>query len=130
MDFPEEIQRKKKYTQMQQVIDVLMDERFGKVGTPERETFRKEAYAYCVDQIISEDPKSSLGWVYNKCTFSEKNGIQEEVQRTFMFHQFYIKLFDLELEGDFNSKGELPSETKDMYTQIDELHILLEDVHQ
>lgn len=35
----------------------LMDERFGKVDTPERETFRKEAYAYCVGQIISEARK-------------------------------------------------------------------------
>ena len=48
---------KKKYTQMLQEIDALMDERFGKVGTPERETFRKEAYAYCVGQIISEARK-------------------------------------------------------------------------
>lgn len=47
----------KKYTQMLQEIDALMDKRFGKVGTPEREAFRKEAYAYCVDQIISEARK-------------------------------------------------------------------------
>lgn len=47
----------KKYTQMQQVIDALMDERFGKVGTPERDAFRKEVYAYCVGQIISEARK-------------------------------------------------------------------------
>ena len=47
----------KKYTQMLQEIDTLMDERFGKVGTPEREAFRKEAYAYCVGQIISEARK-------------------------------------------------------------------------
>ena len=38
-------------------VDAMMDERFGKVGTPERETFRKEAYAYCVGQIISEARK-------------------------------------------------------------------------
>ncbi len=35
----------------------MMDERFGKVGTPEREAFRKEAYAYCVGQIISDARK-------------------------------------------------------------------------
>ena len=35
-------------------VDAMMDERFGKVGTPEREAFRKEAYAYCVGQIISD----------------------------------------------------------------------------
>ena len=38
-------------------VDAMMDERFGKVGTPERETFRKEAYAYCVGQIISDARK-------------------------------------------------------------------------
>ena len=27
-------------------VDAMMDERYGKVGTPEREAFRKEAYAY------------------------------------------------------------------------------------
>lgn len=47
----------KKYTQMLQEIDTLMDERFGKVGTSEREAFRKEAYDYCVGQIISEARK-------------------------------------------------------------------------
>ena len=38
-------------------VDTMMDERFGKVGTPEREAFRKEAYAYCVGQIISDARK-------------------------------------------------------------------------
>ena len=34
-------------------VDDMMDQRFGKVGTPEREAFRKEAYNYCVGQLIS-----------------------------------------------------------------------------
>ena len=38
-------------------VDAMMDERFGKVGTPEREAFRKEAYAYCVGQITSDARK-------------------------------------------------------------------------
>ena len=38
-------------------VDAMMDERFGKVGTLEREAFRKEAYAYCVGQIISDARK-------------------------------------------------------------------------
>ena len=33
-------------------IDAIMDAEFGKPGTPEREEFRKEAYAYCMGQII------------------------------------------------------------------------------
>ena len=38
-------------------VDDWMDEKFGKVGTPEREEFRKEAYGYCVGQIISDARK-------------------------------------------------------------------------
>jgi len=38
-------------------IDALMDAEFGKVGTPEREAFRKEAYAYCIGQIIYDARK-------------------------------------------------------------------------
>ena len=33
-------------------IDALMDERYGKEGTPERENFRKEAHAYCMGQVV------------------------------------------------------------------------------
>lgn len=36
----------------------MLDERFGKVGTSERETFRKEAYNYCVGKFISDARKS------------------------------------------------------------------------
>lgn len=39
-------------------FDTIMDEKYGKVGTPEREQFRKEAYAYCVGQIILDARKS------------------------------------------------------------------------
>lgn len=35
----------------------MMNERHRKVGTPEREAFSKEAYAYCVGQIISDARK-------------------------------------------------------------------------
>lgn len=35
-----------------------MDEQYGKVGTPERDQFRKEAYAYCMGQIIHDARKS------------------------------------------------------------------------
>lgn len=38
-------------------VDEWMDDKYGKVGTPEREEFRKEAYAYCVGQIISDARK-------------------------------------------------------------------------
>lgn len=38
-------------------FDAVLDSRHGKVGTPEREQFRKEAEAYCIGQIISEGRK-------------------------------------------------------------------------
>jgi DNA-binding XRE family transcriptional regulator len=39
-------------------VDELMDARFGKVGTPERESFRREAYAYCMGGVIHDARKS------------------------------------------------------------------------
>ena len=38
-------------------IDAMMDAEFGKVGTPEREDFRKEAYSYSMGQIIYDARK-------------------------------------------------------------------------
>ena len=38
-------------------FDAILDEKYGKIGTPERDEFHREAYAYCVGQIISEARK-------------------------------------------------------------------------
>jgi len=38
-------------------IDQMMDERFGAIGTESRNEFRKEAYNYCVGQLIQEARK-------------------------------------------------------------------------
>ena len=38
-------------------IDAVMDSRFGAVGSESRNEFRKEAYNYCVGQMISEARK-------------------------------------------------------------------------
>ena len=35
-------------------MDAVLDKLYGKVGSPEREEFRKEAYSYCVGQIITQ----------------------------------------------------------------------------
>ncbi len=35
-------------------MDAVLDSLYGEPGTPQREEFRKEAYAYCVGQIISD----------------------------------------------------------------------------
>ena len=34
-----------------------MDQKFGKVGTSERDDFRREAYSYCMGQIIHDARK-------------------------------------------------------------------------
>ena len=39
-------------------IDDIMDVKYGKVGTPEREQFRREAYAYYLGQVIHDARKS------------------------------------------------------------------------
>lgn len=38
-------------------MDAVLDELYGKVGTPQRDEFRKEAYAYCVGQMIYDARK-------------------------------------------------------------------------
>lgn len=38
-------------------MDAVLDKLYGKVGSPEREEFRKEAYSYCVGQLICDTRK-------------------------------------------------------------------------
>ena len=38
-------------------MDAVLDKLYGKVGSPEREEFRKEAYSYCVGQVICDARK-------------------------------------------------------------------------
>jgi DNA-binding XRE family transcriptional regulator len=38
-------------------IDAMLDAKYGRVGTPEREAFRREAYAYSMGQVISDARK-------------------------------------------------------------------------
>jgi len=38
-------------------FDAILDEKYGKIGTPERDAFHREAYAYCVGQIIYDARK-------------------------------------------------------------------------
>ena len=39
-------------------VDDIMDAKYGKVGTPELDAFRREAHAYCMGQIIFDARKS------------------------------------------------------------------------
>lgn len=47
-------------------IDAIMDSKFGKAGTPERELFRREAYAYCMGRVILDACK---GERITQCTY-------------------------------------------------------------
>ncbi len=38
-------------------FDAILDEKYGKQGTPEREEFNREAYAYCMGQMVMEARK-------------------------------------------------------------------------
>ncbi len=38
-------------------VDLIMDQLYGKEGSPERENFKKEAYNYCTGQLIHEARK-------------------------------------------------------------------------
>ena len=38
-------------------FDAILDEKYGKIGTPERDAFYREAYSYCVGQIIHDARK-------------------------------------------------------------------------
>ena len=39
-------------------VDDVMDAKYGKAGTPEREQFRREAYAYYMGQILHDARKN------------------------------------------------------------------------
>lgn len=45
-----------------------MDEQYGKVGSSGREEFRKEAYAYCVGQIIHDARKQEKNDTNRTCS--------------------------------------------------------------
>ena len=38
-------------------FDAILDEKYGKIGTSEREEFHREAYAYCMGQMVMEARK-------------------------------------------------------------------------
>ena len=39
-------------------FDAILDKKYGKIGTPQREEFHREAYAYCMGQMILEARKN------------------------------------------------------------------------
>jgi toxin-antitoxin system, antitoxin component, xre family len=49
-------------------VDAWMDEQYGKVGSLEREELRKEAYAYCVGQIIHDARKQEKNDTNRTCS--------------------------------------------------------------
>lgn len=49
-------------------IDNLMDAEFGKIGTWQREAFRKEAYDYCVKSNFEKETKENQKQKQNSAT--------------------------------------------------------------
>ncbi|WP_295218031.1 hypothetical protein [Ruminococcus sp.] len=81
-----------------------------------------------VSNIISTDPTSTTDWVLKECTFNSSDP-NEEVKRTYYFDKFYMNLFDMEIENSRDENGNRFNDEKDIYSQIDELKILIEDLH-
>jgi DNA-binding XRE family transcriptional regulator len=54
------IMQTKEHVNNHKIIDYddVLDNKYGKVGTPEREQFRREAYAYCMGKIIHDARKN------------------------------------------------------------------------
>jgi hypothetical protein len=59
----------------------------GKVGTPEREAFRKEAYAYCVGQIISDVKQVPV-----PCVFFFADGLYHIGYKLLIFAIIYTRI--------------------------------------
>lgn len=38
-------------------FDAILDDKYGKIGSPEREEFHKEAYAYCIGSVTHVNKK-------------------------------------------------------------------------
>ena len=49
-------------------VDAWMDEQYGRPGSPEREEFRKEAYAHYVGQIIHDARKKEKNDTNRACS--------------------------------------------------------------
>jgi DNA-binding XRE family transcriptional regulator len=56
------IMQTKEHVNNHQIVDYddVLDGKYGKAGTPEREAFRREAYAYCMGQLIRDARKSEM----------------------------------------------------------------------
>lgn len=81
-----------------------------------------------VSQVVGENINTDTQWVSNYCTFSGSDP-KEEVKGTYFFNTFYANLFDMKLEGETNQQMVVYGDTKFLYAQIDELKILIEDIH-
>lgn len=81
-----------------------------------------------ISQVVSSEPDSTTSWILNECTFKSSD-TAEEVKKTYYFDKFFINLFDLEIEGSRDENNNLYDSYRDVYSQIDELKILIEDIH-
>ena len=81
-----------------------------------------------VSQVVGENINTDTQWVSTLCNFTGSDP-KEEVKRTYFFNTFYANLFDMKLEGETDQQMVVYGDTKYLYAQIDELKILIEDIH-
>ncbi len=81
-----------------------------------------------VAATISDAEDSKTKWVLDSCTFNSSD-TQQEVKKTYYFDKFYMNLFDLQIGDSRDENGNLYDETKDIYSQVGVMKILLEDLH-
>ena len=81
-----------------------------------------------VSNVVSERKGTPGAWVLNACTVKGSNAI-EEVQRTYYFDKFYINLLNLKMEGERDAENREYEQTKDVYSEVGVLKLMLEDIH-
>ena len=81
-----------------------------------------------VSNVVSEKKGETTSWVLDACTVKGSNA-DEEVRRTYYFDKFYINLLNLKIDGERDEHNKQYDRIKDVYVQIDEMKILIEDIH-
>lgn len=81
-----------------------------------------------VDNVLSAEDSCNCSWVINECTYNGTN-TDDEVKKTSNFNYFYMNLFNMSEEGSVDEDNADIEEKKDVFSQVGEMHILIEDIH-
>ncbi len=81
-----------------------------------------------VSQVVSGDAEADTAWILNDCTIKGTDPKMEVVQTNF-FDKFYINLMDMQIEGARDENNNVYEEYRDVYAQVDEVKIVIENIH-